>query len=118
MTAEGSGQGAVPDAALGPFQEIWHAWDEAHAEITRKPLSHFRRAVDIQFDELESHLAAGDRDAAAREAVDVISIALNTLRWLNYKPEEIEDLVRKRAERRMKGQALAILDKYWRVYDI
>ncbi len=46
------------------------------------------------------------------------SIALNTLRWLNYKPEEIKDLVRKRAEQRMKDQALAILDKYWRIYGI
>lgn len=115
MTAE---EGASTDAALGPFQEIWQAWDEAHAEMTRKPLSHFRRAVDIQFDELEGHLAEGDRDAAAREAVDVISIALNTLRWLDLKPDQIEGLVRDRAERRMKGQALAILDKYKRVYGI
>ena len=115
MTAE---EGTPADAALGPFQEIWQAWDEAHAEMTRKPLSHFRRAVDIQFDELEGHLAAGDRDAAAREAVDVISIALNTLRWLDFKPDQIKDLVRERAERRMKGQALAILDKYQRIYGI
>lgn len=103
---------------LGPFQAIWEAWDEAHDEVTRKPLSHFRRAVEIQFDELEEHLRVNDRDAASREATDIISIALNLLRWLGYQPEEIDEIARSRAERRMSGQALAILEKYQKVYDI
>lgn len=103
---------------LGPFQPMWDAWDEAHEEITRKPFTHFRRAVDIQFDELDEHLARGDAAAAAREAADVISIALNLMRRLGHGPDEIAEIVRSRAEHRMKGQALAILDKYQQVYDI
>jgi hypothetical protein len=106
------------DAELGPFQGIWEAWEEADDAIARKPLSHFRRATDIQFDELESHLAAGDRDAAAREAADVISIALNVMRWLGHTPDEVGEIVRSRAEHRMKGQALAILEKYQAHYGI
>jgi hypothetical protein len=105
-------------APLGPFQEIWEAWSEADLEIGRKPMSHFRRATEIQFDELDGHLAVGDRGAAAREAVDVISIALNVLRRLGYTPEEIEELAHARAESRMRGQALAILEKYETSYGI
>lgn len=105
-------------ATLGSLQEIWEAWNEAHEEIKQKPLSHFRKATDIQFDELEGHLAAGDRDAAAREIVDVMSIALNTLRWLEYEPAEVGDLIRDRAELRMKGQARQILKKYRHQYGI
>jgi len=106
------------DAPLGPFQEIWEAWEEAHAEITDKPISHFRIATDLQFDELCEHLANGDRDAAAREAVDIISIALNVLRWLGHTPEEIGVIADLRAKRRLKGQSLAILEKYQRLYRI
>lgn len=103
---------------LGPFQDIWDAWQEAHDEVTRKPLSHFRRATDIQFDELEAHLAAGDRGAAAREVVDIISIALNAMRWLGHTPAEVGEIARSRAEHRMKGQALEILAKYQDRYGI
>ncbi|MFF0745167.1 hypothetical protein ACFYVL_32675 [Streptomyces sp. NPDC004111] len=103
---------------LGPFQGMWEAWDEAHDEVTHKPLAHFRRAADIQFDELEEHLAAGDSKAAAREVADIISIAINTMRWLGHTPEEIAEIARDRAEQRMKGQASAILDKYMDQYGI
>ncbi|MER5214936.1 hypothetical protein ABT063_31405 [Streptomyces sp. NPDC002838] len=106
------------DEELGPFQDIWDAWEEAHEEITRKPLSHFRKATEIQFDEMEEHLAMKDRDAAGREAADIISIALNTLRWLGYTPSQVAEIARSRAENRMKGQALAILDKYEGRYGI
>jgi hypothetical protein len=103
---------------LGPFQDIWDAWEEAGPEIKDKPLGHFKRAIEIQFDELEAHRKKGDRDAAAREIVDIISIALNTLRWLSYEPEEIGEIARMRASKRMKGQARAILAKYEREYGI
>ncbi|MET8449935.1 hypothetical protein [Streptomyces sp. NPDC005209] len=103
---------------LGPFQDIWDAWQEVHDEVADKPLSHFRRATDIQFDELEEHLAVGDRDAAAREVVDIISIALNTMRWLGHTPAEIAEIARARAEHRMKGQAAQILAKYREKYGI
>jgi len=103
---------------LGPFGAIWEAWDEAHDEIVGKPLSHFQRAVEVQFEELDAHLAAGDRAAAAREAVDIISIALNSLRWLGYQPEDVGEIACSRAEQRMRGQALAILGKYQRLHGI
>ncbi|MDX2548939.1 hypothetical protein ACOT81_25185 [Streptomyces sp. WI04-05B] len=103
---------------LGPFQDIWDAWQEAHDEIARKPLSHFRRATDIQFDELQEHLDAGDREAAAREVVDIMSVALNVMRWLGHTPAEIGEITRARAEHRMKGQASQILAKYEDRYGI
>jgi len=67
------------DSELGPFQEIWNAWNEVDQEIKKKPIEHFRRAIDIQFDELEEHLRNNDRTRARREAMDVISIALNVI---------------------------------------
>jgi hypothetical protein len=103
---------------LGPFQDIWDAWDEAHDEITAKPLEHFETAVEHQFKELRAHLAARDRGAAANEAMDVISIGLNVLRWLEYQPEEISGVARSRAEHRMSGQTMAILEKYERLYGV
>jgi hypothetical protein len=103
---------------LGPFQEVWGAWDEADGEVRRKPLTHFQRAIEIQFAELEEHLASGRRVGAAREVIDIISIALNLLRRLGYTAEEVEDLAVSRARERMKGHALAILDKYEQLYGI
>jgi hypothetical protein len=103
---------------LGPFQDIWEAWDEARDELSRKPISHFRQAVELQFDELEQHRRAGKHDKAAREAIDIISIALNLLRMLGYQPDEVADLARARARDRMSGKALDILRKYRELYDI
>ena len=106
------------DDRLGPFHELWNAWDEADAEISEKPISHFRRATEIQFDEIDRHLADNRHDAAVREVVDIISVALNLMRRLGCTPEEIADVVRLRAERRMKGQTLEILKKYHDLYGI
>jgi hypothetical protein len=106
------------DEPLGPFQAIWSAWNESDEAIKQKPLHHFQRAIEIQFEELEAHIAAGDREAAAREATDVISISLNMLRWLGYEPAEVSDIVRSRAELRMRDQTDKILGKYARLYGI
>jgi hypothetical protein len=107
-----------PDGSLGPFQDIWDAWEEVRAEIAGKPVSHFRRAIEIQFDELDQHLVRANRDAAAREVIDMISIALNMMRWLGYGPSEIAEITRMRARQRMRGQARSILDKYEDRYGI
>lgn len=88
--------GRVRGAEGGPHTQ------EADDEIGRKPLSHFRRATEIQLDELQEHLDAGDREAAAREVVDA----------------EINVIARDRAEHRMKGQASQILAKYEGQYGI
>ncbi|MDX3385378.1 hypothetical protein PV682_28475 [Streptomyces niveiscabiei] len=85
---------------LGPLQDIWNAWLEVENEMERKPISHFERAAQIQFDELRGHLEAGDDQAAAREMADVISIA------------------RDRAETGMSGQARQILAKYEQIHHI
>lgn len=108
----------LSEQPLGPFQEVWTSWDEVHDAMLDKPLSHFRRAAEVQFEEMEGHLLHGDDKKAAREFVDLISIALNGLRWLGYAPEDVAELVRDRAEDRMKGRGGEILDKYEKMYGI
>ncbi|MGA5146917.1 hypothetical protein ACPCSF_18030 [Streptomyces griseoincarnatus] len=103
---------------LGPFQDIWDAWIEAEYDISQKPLLHFERATQIQFEELREHLARGDHEAAARELIDVVSIALNHLRNLGFTPDEIAELAKSRARYRMQGQAKTILEKYQTNYGI
>jgi hypothetical protein len=108
--------------ALGPFQAFWDAWSEADREIKEKKLPHFSSAVAIQYDEMVGHLGGAEPDekaknyAAAREATDVISIALNTLRWLRFEPAEIAQIARDRARDRMHGQTHAILEKYEKLH--
>lgn len=106
------------DAPLGPFQEIWEAWEEVRSDIVEKDIYHFQKAVEIQFVEINEHLDREDKDAAAREAVDIISIALNTLRMLGYSPHEIAEIAKMRARRRMSGQTRSILDKYEKLHGI
>jgi hypothetical protein len=110
--------GAKVSASLGPFQPIWDAWDESNDEITGKPLSHFRRAMEVQFEELQAHLDANNDPAAANEAADIISVALNVMRWLGHSPDEVIEIVRVRAAQRLSGQTQAILEKYQRLYKI
>ncbi|ALG12747.1 hypothetical protein [Kibdelosporangium phytohabitans] len=103
---------------LGPFQDLWDAWDEADEAIRAKPLYHFELAVGAQFDELRGHLAADLPGKAANEAVAIISVALNLLRRLGYTPDEVAELTRARAADRMRGQTSAILDKYRRQFGV
>ncbi|MFJ1758719.1 hypothetical protein ACIOD2_00280 [Amycolatopsis sp. NPDC088138] len=103
---------------LGPFQAMWRAWDEVDDELKAKPLAHFERSVAIQFEELRDHLAAGDREAAVREAVDVVSIGLNCLRWLGLDPAQVAEAAQSRTTNRMQGRAREILDKYERLHGI
>jgi hypothetical protein len=101
-------------AQLGPFQHFWDVWDASDDQIKLLPLSHFRRALDIQFEEVVNHLTAPlpNREAAAREATDIISVALNLMRRLGYEPAEVAEIARRRAETRMKGRTGEILEKY------
>ncbi|MBL7498889.1 hypothetical protein I6A84_41000 [Frankia sp. CNm7] len=103
---------------LGPFQPLWDAWEESHREITEKPLSHFRRVLEIQFDEMEAHLASDNRKGAEYEVIDLISVALNLMRWLGNDPASIGELARSRAENRMRNRTAAILDKYQSRYGV
>jgi len=97
---------------LGPFQKFWEVWNEAHDVIVQKDLAHFRYALEVQFVELENHVKAGNREAAAREATDIISIGLNLMRRLGYTPQEIATIARMRATDRMEGKTKEILAKY------
>jgi hypothetical protein len=103
---------------LGPFQDFWDAWNEVGDQIQEKPFEHFPRAVEIQFEEMREHIRNHDKRAAAREAADVISIALNTMRWLGYLPDEIAEIARDRADQRMRGRTSEILTKYQMKYGI
>ncbi|SDZ08716.1 hypothetical protein SAMN05421504_109130 [Amycolatopsis xylanica] len=103
---------------LGPFQPLWTAWNEADSEVKAKPIRHFKVATDVQFSELETHLGDHNDKAAANEVIDVISIALNLMRKLGYTPDEVAEIARDRAEQRMRGQAISILDKYQRLYSV
>jgi len=106
------GMTVTEDENLGPFQAFWNAWSAADAEIKSKDLLYFSSAVVIQFEEMSAHLERKDRDAAAREATDVISVALNTLRWLDFDPAQIAQIARDRARNRMDGKTHEILEKY------
>jgi hypothetical protein len=106
------------DLTLGAFQEFWDAWSESDEKIKGKKLEHFSRSTEIQYVELGEHLERDDRDAAANEAADVISIALNTFRWMDFEPAEIAKIVRARARNRMRGQTHAILAKYEKQHGI
>jgi hypothetical protein len=97
---------------LGPFQDIWDAWDEVDKDIKSQSLAHFSQVMEAQFVELTEHLDNGDRQRAALEAIDAISVALTMLRWLDFMPKEIAALAQHRAATRMRGRAKEILDKY------
>src|SRR5688572_22034695 len=91
---------------LGPFQKLWEAWDEADVEIRNQPLEHFELVIGHQLVEFKHHRDNGNHTAAAQEVVDIISAALNLMRWMELKPGEIADLAMSRAERRMRGKTL------------
>lgn len=100
-------------AVLGPLQPMWDAWTPAQKQVSGKRFTQFVNIMGVQFDEAESHLTNGEDDRAANEIVDCISIALNWLRCLGYtQPEEVAELLRRRAATRYEGQTQAILDKY------
>lgn len=103
---------------LGPFQAIWQAWDDANDSMVEKPLEHFRIATEHQFKEIETHLEKDDVKAAAREAIDIVSIALNFLRKLEYEPADVAEIAQDRADHRMRGQVHEILEKYNKLYGI
>lgn len=97
---------------LGPFQPIWNAWNDAAIGAERQTIDDFRGVIEAQFVELNEHLDAGDRQRAAFEAIDIISVALTILRWLDLTPDEIATLAEHRARERMQGQVNQILKKY------
>jgi hypothetical protein len=97
---------------LGPFQDIWEAWEPAQKEMCAKSIDHFEKAVAVQFVELKQHRNDENDEKAAQEAIDIISIALNLLRNLGYEPEKIAKLARARARNRIAGKTSEILAKY------
>lgn len=107
-----------PPPVLGPFQYFWDVWEYADEAVKGKDFAHFPGVTAVQFVELAEHLADGNRLAAAREATDVISIALNALRWLGLRPADVAQLVDERArELAQPGQVHALLERYDRSTD-
>jgi hypothetical protein len=74
---------------LGSFQGLWAAWNETSDVMLEKDIFRLRRALELQVDELEAHLYAGQTHAAAAKALDSIAEILNFLRRMGYTPEEI-----------------------------
>ncbi|OHV50445.1 hypothetical protein BCD48_10570 [Pseudofrankia sp. BMG5.36] len=74
--------------------------------------------MDIQFDEIEAHLESSNRRGAECEVIDMISVAINLMRWLGNGPEGIGELARSRAEHRMKNRTASILEKYQSLYGV
>ena len=106
-------------AVLGPLQAMWDAWTSVQSQVKWKDFAQFAGTMDIQFEEALTHQTNGERDRAANEIVDCISVALNALRWLGYtQPEEVAELLRLRAITRYEGQTQAILSKYQKQYGL
>jgi len=98
---------------LGPFQDIWDAWDEVHNRLMVQPETHFTSTILTQLEEAE----AEPRDTRAKEVIDIISVSLNWLRWLGYGPEMVAQAVQDRAAKRYVGQGEAIFEKYKGILD-
>ena len=93
---------------LGPLQAVWDAWDEVHALVMAQPDSHFAAAIQLQLAEA----AAEPVETRTKEVIDVISVALNWLRYLGHTPESTAQAIRDRAGYRYAGQSQAIFVKY------
>jgi hypothetical protein len=81
---------------LGPFQGLWQAWDETPDVKLEKDIGHLRHALEVQVDELEAQLYAGNSHAAAAEALGCVSAVLNLLCRMGYTPHQIAEIARHR----------------------
>lgn len=96
---------------------LWDVWNPAHYRILEE-MSHprYRITVEEQLDEIDEHLANGDRRKAVNEIIDLISIANNWLRYMGYSPVGIKNLIKDRAITRYSGKWKEIFDKYEKIY--
>ena len=106
---------------LGPLQPIWDAWLPIAREINAQPESHFAATLRYQLVELDDaseqyrqSVNSEAEDACLAhymdEVVDVISVALNWLRWLGLNDKEAAFVIRRRAKRY--ADPMAIFAKY------
>lgn len=101
---------------LGPWQAGFDAWrDECRMELDP---DHFQTTLLVQILEVRESLAAGDREHAAKEVNDIISVALNWSRWLGLSAEEIAAVAEARGGQRYEGQTKDILIRYCEKYGI
>ena len=89
---------------LGPFQSTWDAWNVVDVRCKMQPRSHFPRVVELQLKEIEA--AWPDKAGVTKEVVDIISIALNWLRWLGFTDEEVAGVVEQRSLRYSDPEAI------------
>ena len=94
---------------LGPFQAIVDAWAPAHDRVMIQPVSHFPEVIRIQVEEALAESPKSLRQV--NEIIDIISVALNWLRWTGLDDAAIADFVRSRAQNRYFDPD-AIFEKY------
>jgi hypothetical protein len=81
---------------LGPFQDLWQVWTESPDVKLEQDIGHLRRALEVQVDELEAQLYAGNTRAAAAEALGCVTSVLNLLCRMGYTPHQIAEIARDR----------------------
>ena len=101
------------EAVLGPFQDIWDAWEPVNERTMRQPVDHFDVSLRMQLDEIEVEDPKSIR--TTKEIIDIISLALNWMRWQGHTPGSIAALVKWRAETRYAPDPNAIFEKYMKL---
>lgn len=92
---------------LCPLQPFWDAWTPHETRIRALPYAHFLYTMEHQL--VEAEVAEG----MEKEWVDMISVALNALRfYYDLTAGEICDMMRERVETRYAGRTEEILDRY------
>lgn len=103
-------------SSIDPLQGIWDAWTPVKNRVWNKPPHYFPSIIQLQLIEILNH---DNTKGKANEVVDIISICINWLRWMNYdKLDDIAELIWARVKTRYSNQATEILDKYYAKYGL
>ncbi len=102
---------------LGPLQPIWDAWKEHREFIDGLPNIYFESIIQIQFDEIADHEAAGHPpERTYNEIVDVFSVCLNWLRSKGLDDQGVADVITARLTRY--ADTAGIIKKYNEEYGL
>ena len=104
------------NTGLGVLNLICDIWDQVNDRVVQLPPAHFAASLIIQIAEALEHIKDGDKAAATKEVVDIISVSLNWLRAFGLDRRGIEELILLRLSRY--ADPVAIMDKYRKVYGI
>jgi len=96
---------------LGPLQPIWDAWESHRDYIDGLPNIYFRNVIEIQLNEIDDHVEAGNPpDKVENEIVDIISICMNWFRSRGFSDQDVVEAIQYRLPRFDDTQG--IMDKY------